>query len=203
MKKKLLLPILVFWFILCGANVAFADVYLMAKVSGNTPTEINPLGGPEVDEERVTAFLNAIFNSDYFKNNNPDIDPVREQIEYYAKFDIDEETLDRGNAYPDAELTLDYSNKTAGTWQTGDLISFYAVKANNNYSLYYVTPADDSGTWATEGLFNNNGKLQDMSHFAAWVWNSPGGESPVPEPATLFLMGVGLIGLAKFQRRKK
>jgi len=99
--------------------------------------------------------------------------------------------------------SININDAQTGTWDVippTDTISFYAVKAANAYAMYQVNPAAGSGSWSTFDLwlegYGGEGELE-ISHFTGY---NPG--SPVPEPATMFLFGLGLIGLAGFGRKK-
>jgi hypothetical protein len=109
------------------------------------------------------------------------------------------------NYNPDGTIASGASN--TGTWETiypVDLISFYAVKAGNAFAMYYVNPADSTGSWSTydiwatgwRGTGGNDGL--EISHFTGYNPSA----APVPEPATILLFGTGLLGLARFGRKK-
>ena len=92
-----------------------------------------------------------------------------------------------------------------GTWTVtpvGDVISFYGVKAGNAYAMYFVNPADGSGSWSTFDIwaagYGGNDPIE-ISHFTGY--NSAG--TPVPEPTTMLLFGTGLAGLVVSRIRKK
>lgn len=132
-------------------------------------------------------------------------------FEFYAKGDLDD--TDGTTTYEgEGALYLTYeSDFKSGTWQTfkapdteGPALSFYSVKGSDEYAIYWVDPADDEGTWSTMDLNNGGGNIPAISHFSAWNPISEPGAG-VPEPATLILVGFGLLGLAGIgrQTRKK
>lgn len=98
-----------------------------------------------------------------------------------------------------------------GTWETVplvDAISFYAVKAGDFFAMYWVNPEEGTGSWSTYDIWK---KAQDnnltgaggndglaVSHFTGYNPDA----APVPEPATMLLLGTGLVGLAGFGRKK-
>lgn len=88
-----------------------------------------------------------------------------------------------------------------GTWVTNPLsnIEFYAVKAGDAFALYYVSPADSTGSWSTYNLwlagYGGKGGLE-VSHLAGM------NPAPVPEPASMLLFGTGLITFAGYSRIK-
>jgi hypothetical protein len=55
------------------------------------------------------------------------------------------------------------------------------------------------GLWTTTHLLTPNGKNQpELSHLTLVY----GDMVPVPEPATMILLGIGLVGFAGFGRKK-
>ena len=91
-----------------------------------------------------------------------------------------------------------YKSGTHGAWEvaSGDVLNFYTVKGGPNFSLFRLVPALAEGDWTNEFLpdAGQSGNPPTISHFA--------GYTVVPIPATIFLFGTGLIGLAGFGRIK-
>ncbi len=102
----------------------------------------------------------------------------------------------------------------SGTWDVdnGNAYLYMSVKAasgpsGGGFALYYLGDYQTSGWFSTvatnlnvDGVdylnWHDLGGGHNMSHVRLWNAN------PVPEPATMLLLGSGLIGLAWFGRKK-
>jgi hypothetical protein len=103
-------------------------------------------------------------------------------------------------------FTVAYSSdKRSGTWTaTGNplpTVDFYSIKGGNEYSLYYVDPELSSGFWISDHLaVGKNNNVPEISHITV-SFGDP--VTPVPEPGTALLFGIGLAGLTGFRKYKK
>lgn len=66
----------------------------------------------------------------------------------------------------------------------------------------YVTPYNFTGTWKTTDFTNQNGNLQGLSHLEIWA-RDPDATQGIPEPVSLALFGLGLVGLGLSRRKNK
>jgi hypothetical protein len=106
-----------------------------------------------------------------------------------------------------SEFDFDFSIPSGGTgtWTytpgpDDPAINFFVAKGGpDGFNLFSNLGDPNSDTWftpPTPGVPNAG-----LSHLS--FYDSDGGEIPVPEPGSLALLGVGLIGIAGLARRRK
>ena len=103
-------------------------------------------------------------------------------------------------------ITFTNVNLMAGTWYVSDsndsvnYINYIMVKGATSFSLHLYDPAASLGLWDIGylDLAGGSGQPADMSFIRAYV--SEG--TPVPEPGMVILLGIGLLGLAFYNRKR-
>ena len=93
-----------------------------------------------------------------------------------------------------------------GTWTynpgAGDpLINFFVAKGGHvGFTLFSNTGDMNTDTWTTP---LNGQNRAGLSHLSFYDTRGPNGGGEIPEPATLGLLGLGLVGLALMRRRRQ
>jgi hypothetical protein len=105
------------------------------------------------------------------------------------------------------------SGGASGTWSISnvdfaafDYIIVFKDGADTNLIAFLFNEQFSSGVWSTpftEPPFDLSGgsTVHDVSHYS--IVRTPGGSTPVPEPASLGLLGMGLLGLGLLGRRRR
>lgn len=88
----------------------------------------------------------------------------------------------------------------------------YAFELKGEPEYFLIKFGDGGGDYYSHTLWANNDELDwgvinlsglDVKSISAFShWGEAGGTAPVPEPSTIVLMGLGLVGLAGLGRRK-
>jgi hypothetical protein len=123
-----------------------------------------------------------------------------------GKWEVDEDSWE--GDYIDFTLTFNFDNEgeaksgtwLANSWEVTDPL-FYSIKAGSDngnsgggFALWYTNGLLE-GTWNTSGLDNKG-----LSHIS--FWSTVDDTNPVPEPGTMALLGIGLITIVGYSRKR-
>ncbi|PZO14094.1 MAG: hypothetical protein DCF26_15735 [Burkholderiales bacterium] len=100
------------------------------------------------------------------------------------------------------EWTFGFGSTGSWTYTPGagdPLITFYVAKGGNGFNLFSNDGDVNSGDWFTP--LNNGGNRAGLSHITFYDTGRP--STQVPEPVSLALLGLGLLGVGAVRRRTK
>lgn len=191
--KKLLTRVLAAALLFGYSSIVSAEAIYIGTYDGNDPSHAS--ADLDAFETTVSDWYNTYFETSavYETEWGADWD-----ISLYAKVD----GFGRSSENKLQVFAGEGGDNKKGTWQTAGPINMFSVKAASGYALYWLAPAALSGEWTTGEILNNGGKQPDISHLSAWTvtgYTPP--ENPVPEPGTLILFGIGLLGISSLGRR--
>ncbi len=148
------------------------------------------------DNPKGLAAMLPMIN-DWFRTNKSYDGNYLDSLEIFGKF--------TSSPSEKSIVDLSFAGKKSGTWTSETPIEFYAVKGGNHVAMYWLEGGASSGFWSTEHIINDGGNQPNLSHLSVYnpLGHFSGSEDPVPtpEPASLLLVGGGLLGLAMLRRR--
>lgn len=110
--------------------------------------------------------------------------------------------IDLASTFLGEQDNFSQANQLSGTVnEPNELISFYTVKAGDQFDLFEITPSH-SFTWSTADLCVGKNCNQPTISHVDWFGTTSVPLSAAPEPATwaMMILGLGMVGFAARRR---